>query len=1073
MVHGTVKGLLGLVSTLVLIVLAVAAGLAYRLSQGPVSLSFLTPAFEDSLGKLTGGQTIELDDTELLWDAEHHTLSLRLTNVKARGPDNRLEASVPAASVSFSGPALLTGRLVLRGVRLIRPHLHILHTNQGGVALGLGEEVDADAAAAADSAVANTLDKSKQNPDRAAGPPPGIAGLERVEIDGGDLDFDDPSLHGHWHAPRVDLLVLKEDAGLAVTLRGPIEITQAGKTEPASLSLEGLYQPETGAASGTVHWTGLRPASLAQMAPILAPLGRFDLVTGGVADIAYSQADGLTTLGLDVTTGAGTIDATPWNGVLRVSAASIKGKLTNKLTALTLDDLRVDLGGAKIAASGRVTGLDSTAHLDVSARIDEMPVDMIKTLWPAILAPNPREWITTNMTGGTLRHAELKVVASAPISGSGETVVESLNGSMQGDGINVHYLGSMPVAHNSAATATFDKDSLTITVKGGAAGGVKVTGGTIKLFGFTSPEQAASFDLNFQSSVTDALKAIDAKPLGYTTALGFDPAHAKGDATIALNLSFPLVQKLQLSQVKMKVRAQTKGLGVPKVALGLDLSSGDFDINVDTQGMEVDGKAKLGAMPIDLQWHENFVKAAYTSRYQVKALLDEAGRKAVGLGDAAFQAPVIDGAMPVDVVATMQPGGKGDVDLKADLGPIAMRLPGLNWSKPKGAPGSAEAVLRLNAHGIVGIPRFSVGAAGGLDIRGDVIFDGTGHPRRITLATAKWGRSDLKGTVLFRPDGALGVDMSGASFDASELVAGGKGEHHVEVQQPLSLTAKLGKIWLSENGSIQNVAAVMARGPKSWRNIRVEAQLDKNQPLHIDIRPSDDKHRVLKITSSDAGATLSAFGLLEHVRGGNLTIDGTYNDADPKEPLTGLAKVSEYRIVNAPLLARILTIASLTGTLDVMSGSGIRFDDATVPFTLIDGVLTIKEGHTAGTELGITVDGQADLDHDQIAMQGTIVPAYALNSAVGKIPVIGDLLTGGKGSGLIAFSYSLTGKVSSPSVSVNPLSALTPGFLRGLFNVFDNGSGTKVDRTNTDADKKPNERPESAPAGSLPKGADR
>ena len=70
---------------------------------------------------------------------------------------------------------------------------------------------------------------------------------------------------------------------------------------------------------------------------------------------------------------------------------------------------------------------------------------------------------------------------------------------------------------------------------------------------------------------------------------------------------------------------------------------------------------------------------------------------------------------------------------------------------------------------------------------------------------------------------------------------------------------------------------------------------------------------------------------------------------------------------------------------------------------------------------------------DQLDLQGTIVPAYALNSIIGNIPVIGSLLLGGEGQGLFAANYRVTGSAADPEVSVNPLSALAPGFLRRLF----------------------------------------
>ncbi|MEP4988387.1 MAG: hypothetical protein ABJV68_11925, partial [Paracoccaceae bacterium] len=38
-----------------------------------------------------------------------------------------------------------------------------------------------------------------------------------------------------------------------------------------------------------------------------------------------------------------------------------------------------------------------------------------------------------------------------------------------------------------------------------------------------------------------------------------------------------------------------------------------------------------------------------------------------------------------------------------------------------------------------------------------------------------------------------------------------------------------------------------------------------------------------------------------------------------------------------------------------------------------------------------------------------------------------------KGEGLIGFSYTLTGNAKDPDVSVNPVSALTPGMFREVF----------------------------------------
>jgi hypothetical protein len=76
-----------------------------------------------------------------------------------------------------------------------------------------------------------------------------------------------------------------------------------------------------------------------------------------------------------------------------------------------------------------------------------------------------------------------------------------------------------------------------------------------------------------------------------------------------------------------------------------------------------------------------------------------------------------------------------------------------------------------------------------------------------------------------------------------------------------------------------------------------------------------------------------------------------------------------------------------------------------------------------------------DLDAGSCDIHGTVVPAYALNTLPGKIPLIGKLFSPEKGGGLFAMRYTMTGPFANPKVTINPLSALTPGFLREIFGL--------------------------------------
>ncbi|MBS0562567.1 MAG: DUF3971 domain-containing protein, partial [Proteobacteria bacterium] len=121
------------------------------------------------------------------------------------------------------------------------------------------------------------------------------------------------------------------------------------------------------------------------------------------------------------------------------------------------------------------------------------------------------------------------------------------------------------------------------------------------------------------------------------------------------------------------------------------------------------------------------------------------------------------------------------------------------------------------------------------------------------------------------------------------------------------------------------------------------------------------------------------------------------------------------------------------GVVDMVNGPGLGFTKLIAPFRLSGSVLELSEARAFSSSLGLTAKGRIDLARDTADIQGTVVPAYFFNSLLGRVPLIGRLFSPETGGGLFAANYTVRGPLADPSVSVNPLSALTPGFLRGLF----------------------------------------
>jgi hypothetical protein len=207
------------------------------------------------------------------------------------------------------------------------------------------------------------------------------------------------------------------------------------------------------------------------------------------------------------------------------------------------------------------------------------------------------------------------------------------------------------------------------------------------------------------------------------------------------------------------------------------------------------------------------------------------------------------------------------------------------------------------------------------------------------------------------------------------------------------------------------------------------------EQIQASIRKEGNGRRLM-VKAADAGAVLRAADVVKTIQGGHLSLNATYDDRIPASPLAGTAELTGFTVRDAPALGKLLQAATIYGVVDAMNGPGLLFTDAVMPFRWDSGVLQLADARAFSASLGLTVRGTIDTNRNTLDLQGTVVPAYVLNSLLGRLPLIGRLFSAEQGGGLLAVGYGLSGPMANPAVTVNPLSALTPGFLRGLFHIF-------------------------------------
>jgi len=144
---------------------------------------------------------------------------------------------------------------------------------------------------------------------------------------------------------------------------------------------------------------------------------------------------------------------------------------------------------------------------------------------------------------------------------------------------------------------------------------------------------------------------------------------------------------------------------------------------------------------------------------------------------------------------------------------------------------------------------------------------------------------------------------------------------------------------------------------------------------------------------------------------------------------SSLLKIYDFRLKELPALTKLLTLASLQGIADILSGEGVGFDEFEMKFENKKKLMDIKEIYAIGPAISILMEGYVQED-ELISLRGTLVPATTINKFVGSIPILGDILVGKKtGEGVFGVSFKIKGPPKDLKTTVNPIKTLTPRFI--------------------------------------------
>ncbi|GIX17016.1 MAG: hypothetical protein KatS3mg119_1202 [Rhodothalassiaceae bacterium] len=970
------------------------------------------------------------------------SLRLALEDLEVRERRGRFLLTVPACELELAFWPLINGRIRPRAVATERVDL-VWHWSAARLGERIGEVllagVNEEAAGLGGTMarITETVAALAALDDEGAA----FAGVDRLSLPLVDLTLVEDERGLIWHLPQARLVYAATRSERTLTIAGAIP---AGNGPFSALEIDSIAAAD-GSRRLRFALEGLRPDRLADAVPSLAALAGVAMPVDLDASVALAADRRLADARLRASFAAGTFQLDPfYPEAVPVDGLAFTAVLDAGRDVLRLEDFRLGLNGAGLVLSGALTlpAAGRPPVLTLRGGFEALSIADLVRYWPDGPARGARRWIADHIARGTVRDAELAFRLPGEAFETGELPADAFTLAFGFADLEVHYLGALPPLERAAGRGRLTLERLVLDLEQGRIGAQDAAGSRVVLEEIGRPHAArAEIALKLAGPLPDLLATLDEEPLGFPSRFGLDPARVAGGASARAALTIPLVKTVTLADVGFAVTGRVEDFRLaPFGVLGIAaLDSPALDVTVDGNGMRVSGPVAAPGVTARLDWHEDFKPAAGapSSLFRLAdGRLDFAEATwldpdPLGLsGDAGWEGTIRGRGFAVD-----------DGAFSFDLGPAAIDLAWFGYAKPAGRP--ARLALRIGARAGGGRSgwalsdlRYESGSdriAGGMrwhERDGAIVIDA------LTLDPLRLGETALAVTLAREKDRPV-LTVTGARLDAraalTQFASGrlpGNGEGTA-----FDLAARIDEV-LARNGvTFAALAAKGAFGTRGLAALDLTLGDDHGHPLAGSLSfDTECGCRRLFISAEDAGRFALGLGLFENAEGGRLTVRATVSPAAQRRlEMEGLARIENVTIVKRSALVAAVEKGKESGLDAYVGEKGLAFDLVEIPFRVDGPIIDIDNGRARGDRLGLTFAGQVDRENGRLAINGLMVPAYALNSLLGKIPIIGGLFSGGSGGGLFAVRYDLSGRIDAPEVSVSPMTLILPGILRKPF----------------------------------------
>jgi hypothetical protein len=697
-----------------------------------------------------------------------------------------------------------------------------------------------------------------------------------------------------------------------------------------------------------------------------------------------------------------------------------QGNLSGPLAGVTIGG-ELNLGAAE-------------PFLEMSVSGAPMSATALKRLWPILAAPDVRRWVYDHIVSGDVTKAEVNF--HAPLNSIGNK-----DRPLPAEGLSVVVAGSNGVLRPVPGLPPMRKADVVVQASGRSAhvvannavldtpGGrsLALPQSVLDIPNTVPKNPAAKVTVKVTGSSAAAVELMSIPPLRGPAGEQVDPAGVKGTIDGLAQINLTLREKMTEQDVDFAFEANLAGFSAEKVLMGQKLEAAAVKVFATSAATVLRGDGKIGGAPASFELRKP--RDGGDNEFRLAANLDDAARNRMDLDLAGLS-----GTVGVKLSGTMNDKAK-TADVEVDLGAarLAELVPG--WSKPAGKPAKLTAKATMT-NGGTKLDDLAI-TGSGVSVKGNIVLDSKVSLVSADLPTFQLSDGDKASVKVESNDSALKITVRGEVIEARAFlkslleapVAGRKDEKPMDIDLDVNLGVVAGN-----NGEVMRQAVLkMSRRNGDLRAFSLGALVGRDGGVTGELKARDNGRPMLQIATTDAGALLRFIDLYSKINGGDLwiNVDAPRGDGAPQD---GVVNMRDFVIRGEGGLDRLIAAApSQSRDGRPAPGAAIAFSKLQVDFQRSQGRLAIREGAIWGPAIGSTFDGLMDFAGDRVSVRGTYVPAYGLNNIFSRLPVLGFFLGGGPNEGLVGVTYEIVGPMSGPTLRVNPISMVAPGFLRKIF----------------------------------------